>query len=398
MGLTIAGATEVMKIDYLPPVREQLDNANVLMKRLRKNEEDVVGRHAYVPLHVARNGGVGVRAEQGTLPTAAAQSYKSATFGMTHHYGRIQITGQTIKAMRNDSGAFVRALDSEMKGIVTDLKRDTQRQLWGDGTGILCQVTSTDGSCTGVLVDDVRFLEAGMKVDATDSSGASAAGDALTVVAVRPAIKEMEVSSAFTNVTAGTSVITITNNWLLEMNGLDASISTANPSHTRGNFGAIDRTAAAGAFWQCNAVTAAAHRALELDLMQQAMDESEKRDADVSLIASDYLQFRAYANTMLPDRRFDASMTLDGGYKALDYGGVPVTRDKHCAPGKMYFVDESTLQIYHMGDWDWMDKDGAVLCRVANKDEYEATIYRYMNLGGDRGNANTVLCDLSLTI
>jgi len=406
MGLTLSGATEVMKTDYLPPVREQLENANVLMKRLRKNEEDVVGKEALVPLHIARNHGIGVRAEQGTLPTAGAQSYKSATFGMTHHYGRIQITGQTIKAMRNDTGAFVRALDSEMKGIVTDLKRDVQRQLWGDGSGVIATVVDTEASTTLVTCDNVYMIEPGMILDASLTATNAGEQTYRTVVAVNRILNTVEFTDSAAKVltvTTQTTAFYRHGNWQKEMYGIDAAVSTSNvrqdadASYLK-QFGGISRAAAAGAFWKCNAVTAAAHRALSLDLMQQAVDKSEIAGADLSVGLCDYLQFRAYANTMLPDRRFDSSMTLDGGYKALDYGGLPIVRDKFCPPGKMYFLDESTLQIYHMGDWDWMDKDGAILCRVANKDEYEATIYRYMNLGGDRGNANTVLCDLSLTI
>ena len=91
-------------------------------------------------------------------------------------------------------------------------------------------------------------------------------------------------------------------------------------------------------------------------------------------------------------------MTLDGGFSALDYNGVPLTVDKDAIDGEMYFLTTRDLQLYRMSDWEWMNMDGSIFSRVSGYDAYEATLYRYAELGCNRRNSQGVLCDLSYTL
>ena len=63
--------------------------------------------------------------------------------------------------------------------------------------------------------------------------------------------------------------------------------------------------------------------------------------------------------------------------------------------GGIYFLDESSLELYRMSDFDWMDKDGSVLSRVAGVDAYEAVLYKYATLGTGCANNNTLVTDLA---
>jgi hypothetical protein len=87
-------------------------------------------------------------------------------------------------------------------------------------------------------------------------------------------------------------------------------------------------------------------------------------------------------------------MTLDGGWKALEYNGIPLTVDNDAIDGEMYFLTLKDMQIYRMADYNWMQKDGAILSRISSKDAYEATLFRYAELGTSRRNTHGVLCDL----
>ena len=113
-GSTLSTFDAILKTQYLGPIREQLNSSSVLYSRLEKNEDSVVGKNFTIPLHYGRNEGVGARAEGGTLPDAGNQAYKECIVPMKYQYGRIQITGPTIKAARSNEGAFLRAVDSEM--------------------------------------------------------------------------------------------------------------------------------------------------------------------------------------------------------------------------------------------------------------------------------------------
>jgi hypothetical protein len=74
-GTTFTTADSALKEDYQPVIREQLNNANVLLAQIEKNTKDVEGRRAVLSLHITRNSGVGSRAEGGTLPSAGSQGY-----------------------------------------------------------------------------------------------------------------------------------------------------------------------------------------------------------------------------------------------------------------------------------------------------------------------------------
>jgi hypothetical protein len=154
--LDISTAANVLKVFYLPPVREMLNNATILLSRIEKDSstQDVTGKSFTVPLHTSRNEAAGVgRADGGTLPTAGVQGYGNAVVPNKYIYGRIQVTGPVIAATKNSAGAFVKAIESEMKGLMRDTKRSVNRQLHSNGLDILAYY-KTGASGSSGTVDD----------------------------------------------------------------------------------------------------------------------------------------------------------------------------------------------------------------------------------------------------
>ena len=87
-------------------------------------------------------------------------------------------------------------------------------------------------------------------------------------------------------------------------------------------------------------------------------------------------------------------MKLDGGWTALEYSGRPLVVDKDCTRGRIYGLDLETLYLFVETDYQWMDADGSILHRLPNFDAYQATLYRYWQLGGDARNRNVIIKDL----
>ena len=194
-GVNIAAIDDILKLDYQGPIREQLQNTNVLLAHIRKDtsKNSFQGKEAVIPVHTGRNVGRGFRAESEVLPVAGAQSYDQAKFHMAYLYGRIALTGQSIAVSRNDRGSFARALDLEMKGLQTDMKRTLQRVTWGDGTGMLTGLraasgnqNSTTASNKVLAVNSTRWCEVGQEVfvirsdDFTTGERLIASGDTTT--------------------------------------------------------------------------------------------------------------------------------------------------------------------------------------------------------------------------
>jgi len=139
MALSTTEFADAMKTYYIGPLNDQVNRSSVMLNRLGKNSEDVDGNFAYVPLITGRNPGVGSRKDTATvgpsLPAHGRQTYDNLTFKMALHYGRGSVSGPVMRASKSSAGAFAKALDVEMKGLMARLPEDLNRQLWSYGNG-----------------------------------------------------------------------------------------------------------------------------------------------------------------------------------------------------------------------------------------------------------------------
>ena len=389
MGVTLSAISDILKNQYLGPIREQLNNDIILLSRLEKDDESVVGKNFTIPLHIGRNEGIGATTDGGTLPTAGNQSYKETIVPMRYLYGRIQLTGPSMKASRSNEGAFVRALESEMKGLARDLKSDLNRQLFGDGSGLLA--TGASASTVNITVDSTAKLRVGMKVDIlVKATGATTAG------VVGASVVSITSATVFVVDTAPATPASIDNTYgvyrsgarNLEIMGLGGIVTNTDPAS-----GALQGLAVASyPVWKASVLTDSANRAISESLMQTAIDTvSQAGDGEVSAIYTTFGVRRAYQALLTTDRQYVNTMDLKGGAKAIAYDNMPIIADKNCPANKMYFIDENALKFYRLSDFDWMQEDGAVLSRVSGSDAYEATMFLYSELGTSARNAHAVL-------
>lgn len=387
MGATLTTLDAILKNQYIGPLREQVNYDVVLLDLLDKDQDSVVGKNFTIPLHVGGNEGFAAVAEGGTLPTAGAQQYKETIVPMRYVYSTIEITGPTIKAAKTDAGAFVRAIDSEMKGAAKDFKRQLNRMFWNDGSGVLSVCGTTDNSTT-VVVSTTKYIRPGMTVDILKTSDGSAitSGSGVKVLTV-PNSTTFTVGTAVT--TSNIHSVYISGSRGIEVMGLNGICSTTTTVQ-----GLAPGTYA---WWKANVLdNSGTARSITEVLMQQAMDTTEtSSDGMAKAIITSFGVRRAYQNLLTTNRQYFNTMDLKGGKKALDYNGLPLIADKDAPTGKLFFLDTDFLKIYQLSDIDWMSEDGAILSRVAGKDAYGATLYRYLELGCSSRAAQTVLSDIT---
>lgn len=399
MAQNLTNFDEALKIDYLPVIREQLNNATILLNRLTRNERDVVGKQWQLTVHYKRNAGIGARADAGTLPTAGQQRYENPYGVVKYNYGRIQVTGPTIAASKNDRGAIVRALESEIKGVTADLKRDVNYQLFNDGTGVRALVNGDPGTGTTLTVDTpgTNYLFDGQVIDIVDASS-GAVEDADVTISTVDSSTQVTVSAALDANVEDNSKIIMANSHdgsgtAYEMMGLKGIVDDGTYVSTLHN---INRSTYP--WWDCSTSTnddnSGTNRDLTLDLIQEGVTSPEKNGGTTNLIGSDHDTRNAYAALLTADKRYVNTMDLDGGFKALEYNGIPWVADRDCPPNTVFFLDMDHLFLMQTSDWDFMDEDGAVLSRVANTDAYEAVLYLYADLATDRPRAHSFMRDV----
>jgi len=408
---TLTTFDEALKIDYLPVIREQLNNSTILLNKVQRNERDVSGKQWMLAVHYKRNAGVGARPDDGSLPTAGMQRYKNPYGKVAYNYGRISITGPTIAASRDDAGAFARAMETEIKGVTTDVKKDVNFQLFNDGTGKRALVNGDPGTSTTLTVDSpgTQYFYDGMLITIQDpSSGvACTSSDGLTVSTVD--------SSTALTLSAAINADVADNDRVVAYGATDgAGVEATDCYDMMGLKGIVDDgthlTTLHGLsrddyeWWKCATHStddnSGTNRDLTLDLMQASMTAAEKNGANTDLILTTFELRDAYAALLVSDKRFTGAdlMKLDGGWTALAYSGgkgaIPIVADIDCPPNTMFFLDTSHLNLMQMSDWNWMDKDGAVLSRVSDKDAYEAVLYWYADLATDKPRAFSFLRDV----
>jgi hypothetical protein len=156
-------------------------------------------------------------------------------------------------------------------------------------------------------------------------------------------------------------------------------------------------------WWKCSTFTtddnSGTNRDLTLDLIQDGITAVEKNGGDVKMIISSHDLRDTYVSLVTADKRYVNTLTLDGGWKALEYssggnGAIAWVADVDCPPNTLFFVDTDHLKIMEMSDWDWMNEDGAILSRVSDADAYEAVLFWYSELATDRPRAHSFLRDV----
>ena len=401
------GFNAALKEFYLPRFLSTINSNRILMTRLERDtsKTDVSGRHARVPVNIRPSQAIGARSDTTSgpaLPTPQSQTWVEVQIGYAFNYGTVRITHPVIQASRNDRGAFLRAIGSEMDGIRRDLKNDVNRQLFGDGNGVLgITVNGTTG--TSITLQSGHKVKAGMVIDAyTAKTSGSQNIDGSTVSAV----------------TATTATVPSTT-WTTD-DFIYREESRGN--EMMGLLGIVDSNADAQTFvstlqnvvrgdypeWDAQVLSnSGTARALTEDLLDQAILQTEEQaDADVSLMITSSTQFRKIGQMLTPDRRYSPTMELDGGFTAINWANIPIVWDRDCprygqqvvdgADTDMLFgLDESSLAIYQLADWDFDDTDGNVMHRRQDVAAYDATLFYYSQLGCTDPANNFVIRDLS---
>ena len=407
-----------LKTRYKQPLRDILNNSRVLFNRLDRNSEDVDGNDVKCALRVGRNeSGVGAIGRGGKLPIAGQQEYANTTTTTKRNYMRFEIDGEAMAESRTEIGSFIRALEGEMVNGADDAVHDCNRQVFGNGSGVLCNILSVTGAPTYTTKEaggyangssGSLYLRVGMRVVAINPATGAVRGAAAQITAVDQSTPSFtcdgSLGSAANNdhivkcsALTGTTPAAADTAYNNELMGLAGIVSDADPPTYSAGLQGV--TVASNAWWKATVLAnGGTPRALSALLLQQSFDQLELDSNNVpSMLLSGHLHRRQYFDLLDDAKRFsgDSLYDLDGGWSALSFNGVPWVVDKDCPTGFMYGIGEEDLEFFEKGDWSWMQADGAVLDRVTGYDAYEAVLFWYSELATHNRRNGLLLDDLS---
>ena len=314
-----------------------------------------------------------------------------------------------MRASRSNKGALAKAFTRETKSATLGLRRDVNRQLFGNGEGKLC-LANGSASSTTLTVDSLmglgytspsatasplaatKYLNTGVELDL---------GDSTTYTTIDVDSKTVSTKDSSTAVTLVSNSSTWDDNAFVmradaaasEIMGLRGIIDD-NSTGGLTTLQNINRSTSGNSYWNASMIdtgSITAPTAISDDLMQEAISTSEENEGEVGLLVCNFQLRDSIAGLLVGDKRFVNTLELKGGFKGITWNDKPIVADTDCMPYYLFAVDFNTMYNAESMPVGWMDDDGAILHRVTNYDAFEATLRLYSNFYTDRPVSNACL-------
>lgn len=394
MPQTLATLTPLLKEVYEGGLVEQLNNDTKAYNRLKTNSKSSAkwgGKYVNLPIHVARNSGIGSRNESEALPTAGYQDTREAMIPMKFHYAAVELTGQAIELADKDYQTFAETLNLEVSSIKKDVSKERNRQYFGNGSGAKAVVTALAGQ--NITVADHKGLDINGVYDVMVGSTSAVRQAGLVVTNINTATNVATVTGTTTGIVAN-DIIVRTGSYGREWSGLGAIISDTTV------FQQIDP--ATVPVWKSEIKTAAGSIS-ELMLVRMA-DRIYTNGGKTSVIWTTLGVQRAYFSLLTSLKRFVGTTKFTGGFSGVAFesasqGEIPMIPDIDCPAGSALFVDEKAITVYDNGGYKFMDRSGSMWqqkrTNAGKFDAWEATLYEYSELGVNRRNTHGMISGIT---
>jgi len=308
---------------------------------------------------------------------------------------------------KNETGAFLQALKSELDGIRNDLKKDLARQVYGNGTAVVATVAAGAGNSTTVAIVGSEVLRKGQLYPGFVATiyDASATAD----LAGTHTISSVDLSAGTVTFSAAVGATFAAGDTIRRAGVATYSPAEGNTYSLSDEIDGIQRIVAdsatalggitptgASSWWDNQRV--AVSGALTLEAIQKGLNLARIAGGmPTSVITSLGVQREFYD---LLDQAVQytnpESLNYAAGFKTLSYNGLPIIADIDAPYGKMYIMDEATMKVFSDQDWHFLDADGMTLRQVTGFDKFEAIMARYMNIGATRRNNQVVLTGITV--
>lgn len=371
--VTISNADKALKTFYLGVLADQLNvGVNPLFAKIGQTSQDVWGKEIKKLAPYGINGGIGSGEENDNLPQSGANNYAQFTLTLKNLFGKIELSDKAIRASQNSAGAFVNLLNAEMDGLLKASKFNFGRMLYGDGSGLIAETVTNAGTTNNqITVNSVRSLIEGITVDVYKADG-SVAVSAARIIGIDRATKIVTLSvTASEKIGAGCKIY-VQGSKNNELTGLEAIFSDSEKIYglTRSDYSFLKPYVKS----ENSTVTVAA--------IQDAIDAVEEASGgNIDFIVTSYKMRKQYVENLAKTRTNVDYMTLDGGYKALSYSGIPFVVDRFVNDNDMYLLNTADFKLHQLCDWRWLEgESGSVLHQIPGKACYSATLVKYADL------------------
>jgi len=429
-GLDVSQASNILKNYYLGPVRDQLNEGIWALKTFGSRGASWSGQQVVGVIRTGRNVTSGWRADRGPLPPPGRQGYNQFIINSKYFYFRIELTGPVIAAARSNAGTFVQQVEGEVRGAIIDARENANRTFWGFGKGVLClinEVAPADITVAGRTIEvdspygvaeqssagtkaGTRLLKVGMLLDVVQGGTSTlrnvAAGQYVEVVSIQDndTFTGKAISSDVTGL-ADDDEFVIVDSLDNESMGLLGITDGLDSTSTHKYVDQLQNiTGSTVPQWNGNILDAGGvGRPFVSTMFSDAFTAIERISGfDVTgndyCIVVDYDIRNAYGRELAPDRRY-MNVPRGGGWGGElrypdDKTGVPIIAEKHVPFNTIFVLHKPSIVFLKQSEWEWANRDGAILRNRVGYDVWEAFGYMYGNLACDRRNTHARVEDV----
>ncbi len=373
--VTISNADKALKTFYLGVLQDQLNvGINPLLAKIGQTTADVWGKEIKKLAPYGINGGIGSGQENDDLPKSGGNNYAQFTLSLKNLFGKIEISDKAIRASQNSAGAFVNLLNAEMEGLLKASKFNFGRMLFGDGSGVIARtVTNRNNSKNRITVDSVKNLMEGMTIDIYDAAGnKNTSISGARIVSIDRQYNVVTLSQAATSALGAGFTVYVQGSRNNEITGLEALFGDNDIVY------GLDKAD----YTFLNPYVKTVESKVNISAIQDAIDKVEELSGGtIDMIVTSYKMRKQYVDHLSQNRTNIDYLTLDGGYKALSYSGIPVVADRFVKDNDMYILNTSDFKLHQLCDWRWLEGEGGtVLHQIPSKACYSATLVKYADL------------------
>ena len=408
MAATRTTLSDILKDFYLGPIQDQLNEEVLALDLMEKATVDWSGKQVIIPVHVARNSGVGFKAESAALPTAGEQDFERLVVEASFLYGRFQISGPAIaSAKTGGKNSFIGYVDAEMTKLVSDVRNQANQTVFsgGDVVGFLNEKKDV-AAAGGILNLRVIRADTYATVDTIRVQAPAASG--VGSVAAGHVMLDALNTEAVPN---GTACVVVMQDDAAATAPITALADE--PTGIFGNLGfntlfGVDRTDATGAaalqsVLQCLDDAGNDNRGdVSLGALQRLLDSiSIASDGEPNLFLVHPSFRQEYAQILMGTSAGNLTKEVsnvgkaDGGFSSLSYNNIAMRVSRHAPKGAVIALSTATWKLCELESGGFADLDGAILSRVANTDAFEGFYRWYYETVCTRPGANGVLAGLN---
>ncbi len=154
---TLADLDEALKIIFSDPLINNIVEDTELLDIFKvdmnvQSDDTTGGRHVEMSQYFRLPAGVGARAENEYIPEADDPRFENSQINLRKIQGTIEMTGDVMRRVRSDEGAFLNYMERALPDLVTRLVNEIDRMYIADGSGVKARVASITSAVSTTLI------------------------------------------------------------------------------------------------------------------------------------------------------------------------------------------------------------------------------------------------------